>query len=508
MTDRSESGQSSESPSERTRWLSPASGPAPPLRFGEPAGRWVLLATVLGSSMAMLDGTVVNLALPRIADDLDASFGGLQWILNGYTLALAALILVGGGLGDRFGRRRIFIIGAIAFTAASVLCAVAVNVPMLIAARVAQGVGAALLTPGSLAIIEASFAQEDRGRAIGAWSGLGGVATAIGPFLGGWLVDAASWRYIFLLNVPLGIAVVVVALRHVPESRDPNATGGIDVLGAALGALALAGLTLGLSERSWPLAAGGGVLLVAFVLVERWKAHPLVPMSLFSSRTFSGTNAVTLLLYGALGVVFFLLGLVLQGPLGYTPLQAGAATMPITLAMLLLSSRAGALAGRIGPRIPMTVGPLLVAVGVLLLSRIDAASTYVTDVLPGIVVFGLGLALTVAPLTATALGSVDVEHAGVASGVNNAVARTGQLLAVAAVPLVAGFAPGAAVAAEDLLDGFRIVMQAAAATAVLASLIALATVRRTAPPAAEPAPWHCAAGGPPAVPEPSVAART
>jgi EmrB/QacA subfamily drug resistance transporter len=473
------------------------------LRVGEARGRWVLLATVLGSSMAMLDGTVVNLALPRIGEDLDATFGGLQWILNGYTLALAALILVGGGLGDRYGRRRMFVTGAIAFTVASVFCAVAVNVPMLVGARVAQGVAAAILTPGSLAIIEASFAPEDRGRAIGAWSGLGGVATAIGPFLGGWLVDAASWRWIFLLNVPLGAAVVAVAVRHVPESRDPHADGRVDVPGAVLGALALAGLTLGLTQESWWLAGAGVVGLAAFVLVERRTARPLVPLGLFSSPTFSGTNTVTLLLYGALGVVFFLLGLVLQGPLGYTPLQAGAATVPITLAMLLLSARAGALAERIGPRIPMTVGPLVVAVAMLLLTRIDASSEYWTDVFPGIVVFGLGLSLTVAPLTATALGAVDDEHAGVASGVNNAVARTGQLLAVAAIPVVAGFAPGEPVGTDELLDGFATVMRAAAATAVVAALVAVLTVRRPLGAAAvEPSPWHCAAGGPPSVAEP------
>jgi len=473
------------------------------LHVGEARGRWVLLATVLASSMAMLDGTVVNLALPRIAADLDASFAGLQWILNGYTLALAALILVGGSLGDRFGRRRMFMIGAVAFTLASVLCAMSVNVPMLIGARVAQGVAAAILTPGSLAIIEASFVPDERGRAIGTWSGLGGVATAIGPFVGGWLVDAASWRWIFLLNVPLGIAVVAVAARHVPESRDPHAGGRLDLPGTVLGALALAGLTLGLTEGS-PLLAGAGIaLLISFVGVEQRSAHPLVPLTLFSSRTFAGTNAVTLLLYGALAVVFFLLGLVLQGPLGYTPLQAGAATVPITIAMLLLSSRAGRLADRIGPRIPMTVGPLLVAAATLLLARIDTSSTYVSDVLPGVVLFGLGLSLTVAPLTATALGAVDDEHAGVASGVNNAVARTGQLLAVAAVPLVAGFAPGDAVAGDDLLDGFHTIMRVAAALSVVAGVVAAWTVRRTPKEqAVEPPAWHCAAGGPPAPAEP------
>ena len=466
------------------------------LRVGEPAGRWVLLATVLGSGMALLDGTVVNLALPRIAEDLDASFTDLQWIVNGYTLALAALILLGGALGDRYGRRRIFLIGACVFTVASVACAVAPNVNILIAARVVQGVGAAMLAPSSLAILQASFEPGERGRAIGTWSGLGGVATAIGPFLGGWLVDAASWRWIFLLNLPLGVAVVAVGRTHVPESRDPEATGRLDLRGAALGALGLAGLTLGLTERSIWMAIAGAALLLAFVAVEKRSAEPLVPMSMFRSPTFSGTNAVTLLLYGALGVMFFLLGLVLQGPLGYTPLQAGAATMPVTLAMLGLSARAGALAERIGPRVPMTVGPLLVAFGLLMLTGISADSTYVAAVLPGIVVFGLGLALTVAPLTMTALASVEDRHAGVASGVNNAVARSGQLLAVAAIPLLAGFAPGEAVPAAELLTGFDRVMRVAALVVVGAAAISWMTVRRPTVPVVAPT-WHCAASGPP-----------
>ncbi len=350
-------------------------GEAGGLRYGEAAGRWVLLTTVLGSSMALLDGTVVNLALPRIADDLDATFSGLQWILNGYTLALAGLILLGGALGDRFGRRRMFVLGAAGFTLASLACAVAPSVGLLVAARTAQGAAAALLTPGSLAILQSSFDRRDRGRAIGAWSGLGGVATAIGPFLGGWLVDAASWRWIFLINLPIGVAVIAVASRHVPETRDPDATGAVDWVGAALAAIGLAALTFGLSEELWLVLAVGVAVLVAFVLHERHHAMPLVPLTLFRSRTFSGTNVVTLLLYGALAVMFFLLGLVLQGPLGYTPLQAGAATMPVTLAMLLLSSRAGGLAQRIGPRLPMTVGPLLVAAAMLLLTGITPDST-------------------------------------------------------------------------------------------------------------------------------------
>ena len=375
-------------------------------------------------------------------------------------------------------------------------CAVAPNVDVLIAARVAQGAAAAMLTPGSLAILQASFEHGERGRAIGAWSGLGGVATAIGPFLGGWLVDAASWRWIFLLNLPLGIAVIAVGVAHVPESRDPDVARQLDWLGAAVGAAGLAGLTLGLTEESVALALAGAALVVGFVMVELRTAEPLVPMAMFRSSTFSGTNAVTFLLYGAVGVMFFLLGLVLQGPLGYTPLQAGAATMPVTLAMLGLSARAGALAEHIGPRIPMTVGPLVVAAGMLLLTGISAGSAYVTAVLPGIVVFGLGLALTVAPLTTTALGAVDDRHAGIASGVNNAVARTGQLLAVAAIPLMAGFSVGEAVQPDELLDGFDRVMRVAALVVVGAAAISWVTVRRPAVEATAPS-WYCAAGGPP-----------
>lgn len=480
---------------------------APGLHVDEPAGRWVLLATVLGSSMAMLDATVVNLALPRIAEDLDASFTGLQWILNGYTLTLAALILLGGALGDRYGRRRVFLFGAVWFTVASVACAVAPTVPVLSAARVAQGVGAALLSPGSLAILQASFEPRQRGRAIGMWSGLGGVATAVGPFLGGWLVDAASWRWIFLINVPLGVAVVVVGRAHIPETRDPDAGGHLDWLGAALGALGLAALTLGLTERQWIASAAGIGLLVLFVVAER-RRDPLVPLSIFRSRCFSGTNVVTLLLYGALAVVFFLLGLVLQGPLGYSPLQAGLATMPITAAMLLLSARAGALAERIGPRLPMTIGPLLVAVALLLMTRVGPDSDYVSGVLPGIVVFGLGLALTVAPLTATALGAVADEHAGVASGVNNAVARTGSLLAVAAVPIIAGFAPGAEVDAAGLLSGFESVVRVAAVAAAAAAVVSWVTVGSGRLEPAEQPGYHCAAGGPPAPAEAAAATRS
>ncbi|MBA3289836.1 MAG: MFS transporter [Acidimicrobiia bacterium] len=465
--------------------------------MGTATGRWVLVATVLGSGMAMLDGTVVNLALPRMGEDLDASFGGLQWILNGYTLTLASLILLGGGLGDRLGRRRVFTIGAAWFTVASLLAGVAPTVEVLVAARVLQGIGGALLTPGSLAILQASFHHDDRARAIGAWSGLGGVAAAIGPFLGGWLVDALSWRWIFLINLPVGIAVVVLARQHVPESRDEQANGRVDAPGAVIGALALAGLTLGLSEQNWALTAAGAAVLVTFVVVETRRAHPLLPMAVFRSSAFSGTNIVTVLLYGTMAVVFFLLGLVLQGPLGYSPLRAGAATVPITIAMLALSARAGALAERIGSRLPMTVGPLLVAGSLLLMTRIDEGSSYVSDVLPAIIVFGLGLTLTVAPLTATALASVEDHLAGVASGINNAVARTGQLLAIAAVPALAQFVPGQPVGPDDLTSGFHRVLWVGAVVLVAAAAVSWTTVGRGAPGTAEAECFHCAAGGPP-----------
>ena len=470
------------------------------VRLDTAAGRWVLAATVLGSGMAMLDATVVNLALRRIGEDFDAEFAQLQWIVNGYTLSLAAFILLGGSLGDRLGRRRIFVVGTVWFTVASVVCAVAPSAEALIAARVLQGVGGALLTPGSLALIQSSFAADDRPRAIGAWSGLGGVAAGIGPFLGGWLVDVANWRAIFLLNVPLGAAVAVIAVRHVPESRDPDASGRLDVPGAVLGAAALAGITYGLTAQDWLICGIGMVVAAAFVLFELRSRSPMVPMRIFRSAQFSATNVVTFLLYGAFAAVLFMLGLVLQGPLGYSPLLAGAATVPLTVMMLLFSSRAGAIAQRIGPRIPMTVGPLLCAAGFVLLTLVEPGRSYVVGVLPGILVFAVGLTLTVAPLTTTALSSVEGRLAGVASGVNNAVARTGSLVAVAAIPVVAGFTAGAEVADATLLDGFDDVLWASAGVAVAAGIVAAVWVRHIEPqprPKAVPA-YHCASAGPPA----------
>src|SRR4051794_35171189 len=378
--------------------------------------------------MAFLDATAVQVALPAIGRELDSSLSGLQWTVTGYTLTLAALILLGGSLGDRYGRKRVFLIGVVWFAVASLLCGLAPDVEVLIAARALQGVGGALLTPGSLAILQSSFEAEDRARAIGAWSGLAGIAGAAGPFLGGWLVQSASWRWVFLINVPLAVAVVLVSRRHVPESRDPSASPSIDVIGAALGAVGLGALTYGLI--SWQekglgsatvllaLAVGVGGL-VGFVLRERWAKEPMLPLEIFRSPLFDATNAVTFAVYAALGGVFFFLVLTLQVVSGFSPLEAGLALLPVTLLMLLLSARMGMLAQRIGPRLPMTVGPLLCAAGVLGLARIDADSTYALDVLPYVLVFGLGLSFTVAPLTATVLAAAPEEHAGLASGVNN-----------------------------------------------------------------------------------------
>jgi EmrB/QacA subfamily drug resistance transporter len=458
------------------------------LRMGTPAGRWVLLTTVLGSGIVMIDGTVVNVALERIGTELDADFASLQWTVNAYTLTLASLILLGGSLGDHLGRRRVFLTGVVWFALASLACGLAPNVDLLIAARALQGVGGALLTPGSLALISASFHGPDRAAAIGAWSGLGGIAGAIGPFVGGWLVEW-SWRAVFLINLPLAAVVVAVALRHVPESRDPDSAPGLDISGTVLAVIGLGALTYaltGLGERG--LAAdlviglvGGVLALVAFVVVERRSPHPLVPPELFRNATFSAANAVTLLIYGALGVVFLLLVLELQTVAGFSPLAAGSALLPVTAVMLLFSARAGALAGRIGPRLPLTLGPLVAAGGLLLMLRVDATTSWLLDVLPAVLVFGVGLALTVAPLTATVLDAAPDRYAGSASGVNNAVARAAGLLSVALIPGLAGIR-GADYTDPVAYDaGFRVAIVIAAGLLVAAAALAFTLIRRSAP---------------------------
>lgn len=412
------------------------------VRLGTATGRAIVLAAVLGSGMTMLDGTVVNVALATIGEDLDASLAELQWISNGYLLSLSSFILLGGSLGDRFGRRRMFVVGTIWFALASLLCGIAPNPEVLIAARVLQGLGAALLTPGSLAMIQGAFVRDDRAKAIGAWSGLGSIAAAIGPFVGGGLVQYADWRWIFLINLPLALVTVMVAQRAVPETLDPNAPREFDLVGAVLAALTLGGLTYALIEWGGPWAPWALVVTllagVGYVLDERHSDHPMLPLGIFADRTFSAANAMTLVVYAALGAVLFFLVLQLQTVSGYGALEAGVATLPITICMLFLASKGGELGTRIGPRIPMTVGPLVMAAGTLLLLAVGEDVNYWTDVLPGLTVFGLGLALMVAPLTSTVLAAAPDEHAGIASGVNNAVARAGSLLAVAALPVAVG----------------------------------------------------------------------
>jgi EmrB/QacA subfamily drug resistance transporter len=417
-----------------------------PVALGTAPGRWLVTVTVLASGMAFLDATAVQVALPAIGRELDASLSGLQWTVTGYTLTLAALILLGGSLGDRYGRRRVFVIGVVWFAVASLLCGLAQNTGQLVMARALQGVGGALLTPGSLALIQSSFRPADRPRAIGLWSSLSGISGLIGPFLGGLLVDTVSWRLVFLINVPFAAVIVVVAGRHVPESRDPAHHGRFDYPGAVLGAFALGGVTyalIGAGEnmlRSDVVASAaiGVTAGVAFVLHERRATDPMLPPRLFADSQFTGANLATLAIYGALGGSGLFLVLQLQTVLGYDATAAGAAMLPAILLITLLSPRAGTLAQRIGPRLPMTVGPLVVAAGTVLLAGVDGSRPYVVEVLPGSLLQGLGMALVVAPLTATVLGAAPDALAGIASGVNNAVARAAQLLAVAALPVAVG----------------------------------------------------------------------
>lgn len=448
------------------------------VRLGTARGRWVLAACITASGVAMLDATVVNVALARIGEELDVGFAGLQWISNAYTLTLASFILLGGVLGDRYGRRRVFLIGMAWFAAASALCALSADEQLLIVARALQGVGGALLTPGSLAIISATFVRTDRARAIGVWSGLGGIAAAAGPFLGGWLVDV-SWRLVFVINLPLAVVVIMIALRHVPQTRPSPARSGIDLPGALILVVALGGLTVGLTragESGWSspavLSCLVGVLAgVGFVLWERRAAHPLVPLTIFGSRVFATANIVTFFLYAGLGVFFFLLVIQLQVVAGWSALAAGTALLPATLLMLALSSRAGALSERVGPRPLMTLGSALAALGLVLAVRIGPQARYVDDVLPAVVALGLGLACAVAQLTAAVLGAVPDDLAGAASGINNAVARTAGLLAVVIVPAVGGLSSAGLGDAVVLAQGFRTAMVVAAGLLVIATVV-------------------------------------
>lgn len=457
----------------------------PAVAWGTPRARWVLLATVLGSGIVFLDATVVNVALPTIGTELHASVAGLQWVVNGYTLTLASLILVGGALGDRFGRRKVFLLGVVWFAGASLVCAAAPTAETLVAARALQGVGGALLTPGSLAILQAAFVPADRGRAVGAWSGLSGAAAAIAPFVGGWLIGTGSWRLIFLINLPLAAAVVAVALRHVPESKDPSAVHGIGAAGAALTVVGLGALTWALIEGGergatagvLSAAAIGVASAAAFVVTEQRVRAPMLPLEIFRSRQFTAANLVTLIVYASLAITFFLLVIHFQQVLGYSPTQAGAAMLPVTAVMVALSAAAGRLADRIGPRLPMTAGPLGIAAGLVMVSGVEPGATYVGAVLPGLLAFGLGLSLTVAPLTATVLAAASEEHAGMASGINNAISRGGGLLAVAVIPGLVGLTGDAYHDPMAFANGFRMAMRISAALAAVGGVLAWVLIR-------------------------------
>ena len=472
-------------------------------------GRLALVATVAASGMASLDATVVNVALPHIGADFGATVSELQWVLTGYLLSLASLILLGGALGDRYGRRKVFLIGVVWFAAASVLCGAAPDVAMLVAARILQGVGAALLTPGSLAILQATFRSGDRARAVGAWSGLGGVAGALGPFVGGWLVDGPGWRWAFLINVPVAALAVGCAMVAVPETRDRHAAKGLDVAGAALAAVSLGAATWALTEaapRGWD---DTGVVVTAVVAVVAGTAFvhrmlhardPLVPPSLFARREFTVTNVATVFLYTAT-VAFFLISYELQVAAGWSALEAGTALLPATVLMLLFSARSGELAQRIGPRAQLTVGPLLVAAGLLLLSRIGPDVSWAGDILPGAVVFGLGLTTFVAPLTATVMGAVDPDEVSTASGVNNAVARTAGLAALAVIPAVSGLST--ATTPAQVTDAFRTGLLIAAASAAVAAPVSFFGLSRRFATSRSARRLYCAVDGPPMQPDPA-----
>jgi EmrB/QacA subfamily drug resistance transporter len=442
---------------------------------------WVLATTILASSLAFIDGTVINVGLPAIGTSLHGSAADLQWIINAYLLPLSTLLLIGGAAGDRFGHTRLLVIGTGAFAVASIACAVAPSLPWLLAARAAQGTSAALLMPNSLAILGAAFPGKDKGRAIGIWAAAGAAMAAVGPVLGGWMIDTIGWRSIFLLNVPPAIIAIMLALRFVPDIEHKAKPAPLDLPGAALATVAMGaltwGLTIGSGHDGWTAPAitwsvAGTALVIAFVFVERWRRErAMMPLALFGSATFIGLTVLTLLLYGALGALTVLVPYLLIRAHGYSAMQAGSALLPLAIILAVMSPLMGRLAGRIGPRLPLSIGPLVVAAGFFLMLRIGPDASYWFDAFPAIVVTALGLAGAVAPLTTAVLSSVQEKYTGAASGFNSAVARTAGLMATALLGSVLG-ASGTA-----LMGGFHVTMLACAVASIGAAAAAYFLIR-------------------------------
>jgi EmrB/QacA subfamily drug resistance transporter len=458
------------------------------IRLRSAAGRWIVAGSVLGSGAAFLEGSVVNVALPAIARDFGLGMAGLQWVLNGYLLTLSALMLLGGALGDRLPRSRVFAIGSLGFAAASVGCALAPNLIVLVALRLIQGVAGALLVPNSLAMLETAFPENERGEAIGQWAAWSAFSTALGPLLGGWLVDTVSWRWVFAAIVPFSVAAAWIARRHEPRQR--TEAGAVDYVGAVLATLGLAGAVwalisgpdLGFGHPAvLATGIGGALLLAGFVLaerrVERAGRRPLLPLGIFRSRQFTGANLTTLFVYGALNGLFFLLMPQLQMTLGYRALVAGAALLPVNLLMLVLSPISGRVAARIGARLPMTLGSLIAGGAMLLFARVGPGASYLGHVLPAALVFGVGLAVLVAPLTRAVLAAAGERDAGAASGINNAVARLAGLLAAAALPLAAGLGGLAKLQGPAFAAGYARAMVICAGLCLAGAVVALLTVQ-------------------------------